>query len=125
MVSEVWTSVVYHREKPDLYREVKIALPVTLSSSFYVHFTVMHVRCSPKKPYEQVRPATPLLRENTRPTDLGGLRSPAATFRFVRAADVGPRHSARVQLQAGAVSPGVSDSISMPARCSRYRTKEA
>jgi len=80
-------------------------LPVTLSSTFYVHFTVMHVRCSPKKPYEQVRPAGAAVAPNRRgPTDWKRRASDRGDgSSCARAADAGPRRPARVQLQAGAV----------------------
>ena len=46
--------MLYHNRTPAITAEVKIDLPVLLSSTYHVLFSVFHIRCTPKKPVEQV-----------------------------------------------------------------------
>ena len=55
LVSEIWTAVIYHNRTPSFTTEVKIDLPISLTGAHHILFTIYHIRCSPKKPYEQVR----------------------------------------------------------------------
>ena len=47
--------MIYHNRTPVFATEVKVDLPLVLTAGFHVLFSVFHIRCTPKKPYEQVR----------------------------------------------------------------------
>jgi len=48
-VSEIYVPVNFHSKSPSFNEEIKIALPLNLTSSHHILFTFIHVSCTAKK----------------------------------------------------------------------------